>query len=125
MAVTTTHCFYCGVLTTNGVKGGKHPETMKTRDHLFPRARGGTLCDSNKVMACNKCNQDKGCLSVDEFRVIVAMRRGEFSPEFLSMLKVEAERVHKFYGDADLLRIKQTLAWEAAQGEPDWKSHAK
>lgn len=36
-----------------------------SRDHLHPRSRGGTLTDlHNRVIACARCNADKGSLSI-------------------------------------------------------------
>lgn len=41
-------CFYCG-----------NPPRRPTDDHLVPRWQGGTLV-ANKVIACWKCNNQKG-----------------------------------------------------------------
>ena len=72
------HCYYCGVLLTKPpggklFKGIKFLSTMHTWDHLIPRAKGGTLRD--KVRACHECNTTKGILSVEEFRIVLAMHR--------------------------------------------------
>jgi 5-methylcytosine-specific restriction endonuclease McrA len=61
------HCFYCG-----------DPLTRKTgtRDHLQPSSRNGTNDASNIVLACKPCNASKGNMTLEEFRLIVAFRRG-------------------------------------------------
>ena len=42
-------CLYCA-----------KPMAVPTRDHIKPRVRGGTLEGSNKALACDRCNRDKG-----------------------------------------------------------------
>lgn len=42
------------------------------KDHVVPRARGGSNDLSNLVLACNKCNQRKGARSAEVFRAILA-----------------------------------------------------
>jgi hypothetical protein len=51
-------CFYCGVKLT---KTGKH---HKTKDHIVPKAKGGTKV----VPACFLCNHYKADLSLESFR---------------------------------------------------------
>ena len=46
-------CAYC-----------EKPMAVPTRDHVLPRVHGGTLDGPNKVLACYRCNQDKGCSSL-------------------------------------------------------------
>lgn len=38
-----------------------------TRDHLIPKAKGGTLLN-NSVFSCRKCNVCKGAKTMEEFR---------------------------------------------------------
>lgn len=38
-----------------------------TIDHLIPKSKGGKTTFSNCVCACEKCNKEKGNLSIDEF----------------------------------------------------------
>lgn len=59
LAMTDGHCWYCGCEITD--------RTM-TRDHVLPRAMGGTTDDANLVPACTTCNTDKGCKTLDEYR---------------------------------------------------------
>lgn len=49
-------CVYCGA---EGVKLEK--------DHVIPKAKGGTNRISNLVVACRDCNEKKGKLSLEEF----------------------------------------------------------
>ena len=51
-------CFYCGSQLGGfepGVKGKK-----ATIDHVYPKSKGGSDDISNKVLACQECNQRKG-----------------------------------------------------------------
>lgn len=47
-------CYYCGAIA-------------KTKDHLIPRAKGGTSRKDNLVPACAICNNYKGANSVEDF----------------------------------------------------------
>ena len=55
-------CAYCG--TVHGPTGAG-----LTRDHVYPRARGGLDHFSNTVSACRSCNGHKGCRSPEEARM--------------------------------------------------------
>lgn len=67
------NCFYCGVLTQ--ARRANQPDT-KTRDHLTPSSRGGSSDAGNIVVACRKCNGDKGGLTLDEYRAVISLRFG-------------------------------------------------
>jgi 5-methylcytosine-specific restriction endonuclease McrA len=56
-----SRCYYCKCLIT--------PETL-TVDHKIPMSRGGKHHDDNLVVACLKCNKEKGILTDDEFAPI-------------------------------------------------------
>lgn len=47
-----------------------------TIDHVVPLSKGGENKRRNVVAACIKCNSDKGSLSADEFRAILAAKGG-------------------------------------------------
>jgi 5-methylcytosine-specific restriction endonuclease McrA len=79
------HCYYCDRPLSR---------RSKTRDHMQPRSRNGSNSSKNIVDACRTCNTLKGCLSVDEFRVVMAFRMGvikdakfEFPGEIRKSLK--------------------------------------
>jgi 5-methylcytosine-specific restriction endonuclease McrA len=57
-------CWYCGCL----------PEDDLTVDHAKPRSRGGQNRDENLLPACRYCNNEKGNLTVSEFRKFVKVR---------------------------------------------------
>ena len=64
-------CYYCGKpMSQNSV----------TRDHLQPRSKGGRNTKGNIVEACQNCNVEKGCLSLPEWRLVVAFRLGLVEP---------------------------------------------
>jgi 5-methylcytosine-specific restriction endonuclease McrA len=65
METSGGHCWYCGVLLTYG---GAGVGSSITRDHLVPRARGGSNRPDNIVAACRSCNVSKQAKSVEDFR---------------------------------------------------------
>lgn len=65
--VRTRSCFYCGKPLSR---------QKATKDHVVPRSKGGSNAQRNIVDACRKCNGDKGCLTIEEFRVVWAFRLG-------------------------------------------------
>jgi len=60
-------CFYCDKQLSR---------QKKTRDHLTPKSRNGSNRPNNIVDACRDCNNLKGCLTLEEFRVVIAFRFG-------------------------------------------------
>lgn len=50
-------CMYCGE---------SFQDRALTRDHIFPRARGGSNTWQNVVASCLRCNHHKGCLTPEE-----------------------------------------------------------
>jgi len=60
-------CFYCGELI---------PRNKITKDHKQPQSRGGGA-HGNLVKACKPCNCDKGALTLEEYRLVVAFRKGK------------------------------------------------
>lgn len=89
------HCYYCGsALLGRGRKSKFYPKDHRaTLDHVIPKAAGGRGED-NFVAACQACNEEKGCLSVDEFRAVVAVREGILKPEDIKKFWV-------FFGESD------------------------
>ena len=66
-AMGTYRCFYCD---------RKLSRQKKTRDHMQPKSRNGSSARHNIVDACRDCNGTKGCLTLEEFRVVMAYRFG-------------------------------------------------
>lgn len=71
-------CHYCGTDTWNPYSKDNWDKilhrsyaTRATLDHLLARSNGGTLHNSNVVMACGECNNAKSNLSVGEFIEII------------------------------------------------------
>lgn len=60
-------CFYCDRTLSR---------QKKTRDHVQPVSRNGSNSPKNIVDACRQCNNLKGCLTLEEFRVVMAFRLG-------------------------------------------------
>lgn len=71
-------CFYCGIDTTPPFNKRKvtQPTTTLTWDHQIPKCRGGKYLPHNQVPACQQCNVDKGGLTAEEYRVVIAFRNG-------------------------------------------------
>jgi 5-methylcytosine-specific restriction endonuclease McrA len=65
------HCYYCGKLLSR---------RKATKDHVIPRSKGGSDSTQNIVDACRDCNKEKGCLTIEEFRVVMAFRQGALKP---------------------------------------------
>lgn len=59
-------CKYCKRRTT--FKTGHHRQA--TLDHIVPRSDGGTDDESNLLMVCKNCNENKSSLSRIEFEFI-------------------------------------------------------
>jgi len=55
----------------NGRRGKPTPKYAASRDHLTPEVRGGGI-----VLACEGCNNNKGRLTIEEYRLAVAFRKG-------------------------------------------------
>lgn len=55
-------CFYCGNPMINRQNKGRIPinKTGWTKDHFFPRSLGGGNNWNNMVLACVRCNREKG-----------------------------------------------------------------
>ena len=58
-------CAYCGIPTRRKrPSDGSQPMTLRTRDHVIPKAhRGGRLT----IPACRQCNLAKGTMSLPEY----------------------------------------------------------
>lgn len=62
----TKPCFFCGLDVLI---------TKITKDHLLPKSRGGGG-GANLVGCCQPCNSDKGSLTLEEYRLVIAFRKG-------------------------------------------------
>lgn len=72
-------CYYCATVLIRFQSNKQHrinPPNGLTRDHLLPRDRGGCEVPHNTVDCCCKCNVDKARLTLAEYRLVVAFRRG-------------------------------------------------
>jgi hypothetical protein len=84
-------CFYCGLQLAEVrlPTGQSPPDNMKTLDHMIPIARGG-LGEHNLVAACWGCNTDKGNLTTEEYRLVLAYRAG---------IVRDASHVYRFWAE--------------------------
>ena len=72
-------CWYCGAIL------GK---SNTTTDHVVPKCKNGSDKASNLVDACIDCNREKNGLNLEDWRAVVAFRKGLLPP--ITM---------KFYGE--------------------------
>jgi 5-methylcytosine-specific restriction endonuclease McrA len=68
-------CHYCGVKTTT---------KNRQLDHIIPVASGGTNEADTLVVACKRCNRQKGKMSHDEY---IIKRIKQVNLELTSLLK--------------------------------------
>lgn len=76
------NCFYCGIQVYEmPERRNKHNYPLKTWDHTIPKGRCGPLQQGGvtMVVACEECNQTKGNLTIEEYRVLLAFRYGYIS----------------------------------------------
>lgn len=75
-------CMYCGTSST---------VSLLTRDHVFPRARGGIDTWNNVVTACKACNHRKGCRTPEEAGMkLLAI---PYTPNYAEFLILENRRI--------------------------------
>lgn len=74
-------CFYCHIplIRANKVPSGFAQATI---DHKQALANGGPDIVANMVLACQKCNHEKGVQDFDQFYTQTAQRRQTPRPEY-------------------------------------------
>ncbi|MBS7544329.1 HNH endonuclease [Ancylobacter oerskovii] len=60
-------CVYCGIGMWIAYDGCKRNDRMATLDHVIPKAIGGSNHNSNLVLACYRCNYERGSMAQAEF----------------------------------------------------------
>ena len=80
-SIMNVYCYYCGVplciLTQEQLKGRSNPANLRTKDHKQPRSAGG----KEVVDCCLACNNEKGMLSLEEWRAVLMYRAGHVNVE--------------------------------------------
>lgn len=75
------NCHYCGkelvVLDHEVLKKKGFPGNLRTKDHVIPKSRTPKYADRVTVDACLECNNNKGSLTGEEWRVVLAFREGQ------------------------------------------------
>lgn len=69
-------CHYCGCEVFKGSKARAHRRPLLTRDHIIPKSRTKGSSNYDTVPACVFCNSEKGSLTIEEYRVVLAFRYG-------------------------------------------------
>jgi hypothetical protein len=88
-------CYYCGRVLIHFVtnqKGRVAPDNGWTRDHIVPRHIRGRHAHVTQVDCCHACNQDKGRLTLEEFRAVVMYRRGMIADAKLNSYRFPGEK---------------------------------
>lgn len=44
-----------------------------TIDHIYPRCMGGVSITNNMAITCRKCNEEKDCLTLEEYRIFLTL----------------------------------------------------
>ena len=70
------NCFWCGRLTFEEVwVDNRLPDNARTLDHLIPAGKGSARKDGrNCVIACQRCNKERGSLSLAAYAAVVMNR---------------------------------------------------
>lgn len=72
-------CHYCGCEVFKGSTQRAHRRPLLTRDHIIPKSRAKGSSNYETVPACTFCNTEKGSLTIEEYRVVLAFRYGYIS----------------------------------------------
>jgi 5-methylcytosine-specific restriction endonuclease McrA len=65
-------CVYCGIPARRPGPGVKRAPDLATLDHVHPRSFGGPLPPGNLVLACSACNNERGTMEAEAFRLLKA-----------------------------------------------------
>jgi 5-methylcytosine-specific restriction endonuclease McrA len=91
-------CFYCGCLVT---EYGYHftrdwlllnENSGMQVEHKTPIIRGGSDLMENTVCSCQECNKTKGTFTLEEFRLLIGLRRGDLNYRFAGESRPEVKR---------------------------------
>ena len=76
----TGKCFYCGAPMKK--RGSRNVAGLdRTEDHVTPKSHGGHRSQPGNIVHCHRrCNEDKANRTLEQYRVIVAQRKG-IAPE--------------------------------------------
>lgn len=72
-------CYYCNCEIFKGFRHTSHKYPALTRDHIIPKSRTKGSSNTKTVPACIPCNSEKGSLTIEEYRVVLAFRYGYIS----------------------------------------------
>ena len=88
-------CYYCNcemVKFRTDRKGTIAPSNGQTKDHLIPLHIRGKNAVVQQVFCCFNCNQDKGRLTLNEFRAVMMYRQGMISDDELIHVRFPGEK---------------------------------
>lgn len=66
-------CFYC---LCSFDWDDRSSEYYPTREHKQPRSKGGKDGNGNVVLACRRCNNEKGNMTLSEYREYLEVTKG-------------------------------------------------
>jgi hypothetical protein len=117
-------CRFCGAVLLSPLLGFGHHITL---DHLLPDSRGGARTADNLVVACMRCNCDKGDMTLDEFGgVLFPARFFDQSVEEAIMHAGTVLGLHVTEVSRVLQKARELPdgPWEAAEGPLRWRPFA-
>jgi hypothetical protein len=115
-AIRAGRCAYC--------RRPASPETPLTREHVIPRAKGGSRKDARIIVpACARCNQRRGCRELVVFLLLRPRRISAFL-DYLSTLSPESIRLMDVRVFAELYAAVWMLNESVDQGV-HWRIHLK
>lgn len=83
---TGINCFFCGrglvAVTKSSLYRKRAPDNLFTQDHIIPKSKTQDTGRPAKVPACHSCNNEKGCLTGEEYRAVLAYRAGAIQVNF-------------------------------------------
>lgn len=84
-------CYYCNATVA------KHKATL---EHRIPVSQGGSLRYGNAVMACRRCNEEKGAMPEDIFRQGPAARKRWKAAQRMEQKVEDSAFFEEFMSDA-------------------------
>ncbi len=84
-------CCWCGRHTTDE-RGRGHSATV---EHVVPKAEGGSDDMDNLVMACMRCNNERGRRSAEDYLTELVRRRSEYTARQFRQSWLSSQRRRK------------------------------
>ena len=83
-------CPYCSEVMDRTIH-----DRRPTRDHIFPKSRGGRARHDgrrNIIIVCSRCNRDKADLTLEEFHVALVWALDPRAKHVLALIRLQGRR---------------------------------